>query len=79
MQIEQEASADGVVERATMVLAENAAGVPEGAVVDTDMVGAQDLGANLQSYWLPAQQSGSGSMEAPMGALDHLNYKKRPA
>lgn len=58
MQVEQEASADGALERATLVLAEDAAA----AVVDTDMVGAQGLVANLRSYWLPVSQAGSDSI-----------------
>lgn len=56
--VEQEASADGALERATLVLAKDAAV----AVVNTDMLGAQGLVVNLQSYWLPASQSGSGSI-----------------
>lgn len=82
MQVEQAASADGAVERAPMLLAENVAGVPEGvvvAVVDTDMVGAQGVVANPQSYWLPVCHAGSDSIWVQMAALAHLNYKKRLA
>ena len=76
MQVEQAASVDGVVERAPMVLAENAAEVPEGvvvAVVDTDMVCAQGVVADPQSYWLPVCQAGFDSIWVQMGALARLS------
>lgn len=62
MQVEQEASADGALERAALALAEDAVAAPAVAVVDTDMVGAQGLVANLRSYWLPVWQADSGSI-----------------
>jgi hypothetical protein len=79
VQVEQETPADGALERATLVLAQDAAPDAEVAVVDTDMVGAQGLVVDLQSYWLPVCHSGSDSISAPTGALNHLDYKKRPA
>jgi hypothetical protein len=56
VQVEQEASADGAMVKATLVLAEDAVADPAVAVVDTDMVGAQGLVVN---YWLPVSQAGS--------------------
>jgi hypothetical protein len=50
------------MEKATLVLAEDTAGHPEVAVVDTDVVGAQGFVVNLQSYWPLASQADSGSI-----------------